>query len=280
MVFNHCQVTGELSNAGQPMRRFTQTFVLAAQAPKTYYVHNDIFRYQDLGFPDDEEAELEGAESGLGDSAERDADECRGSEPEEDEQPAQVQQHGATTTVADQHAPLIPTQQQPLQQQQQQPLYYAAGPQQAVHPMIQPVINGSVHEETPLINQQPALQPQQNQYIKNEAVESEQFNQEPENDATDDQQQQGEDEPQGPTVDSSEPADSDANFSTSSGREPEVEPTSVANSSKPKTFANLFAPSFSTPLPQPAAQPPKASVSPVRVSYNILFTFTDGFVAT
>lgn len=42
------QVTGELSNAGQPMRRFTQTFVLAAQSPKKYYVHNDIFRYQDL----------------------------------------------------------------------------------------------------------------------------------------------------------------------------------------------------------------------------------------
>lgn len=42
------QVTGELSNDGQPMRRFTQTFVLAAQAPKKYYVHNDIFRYQDL----------------------------------------------------------------------------------------------------------------------------------------------------------------------------------------------------------------------------------------
>ncbi|KAL1122105.1 hypothetical protein AAG570_003511 [Ranatra chinensis] len=40
------QVTGELSNGGQPMRRFTQTFVLAAQSPKKYYVHNDIFRYQ------------------------------------------------------------------------------------------------------------------------------------------------------------------------------------------------------------------------------------------
>lgn len=42
------QVTGELSNDGQPMRRFTQTFVLAAQTPKKYYVHNDIFRYQDV----------------------------------------------------------------------------------------------------------------------------------------------------------------------------------------------------------------------------------------
>lgn len=40
------QVTGELSNDGAPMRRFTQTFVLAAQSPKKYYVHNDIFRYQ------------------------------------------------------------------------------------------------------------------------------------------------------------------------------------------------------------------------------------------
>lgn len=48
------QVTGELSNSGQPMRRFTQTFVLAAQSPRKYYVHNDIFRYQDMIFSDEE----------------------------------------------------------------------------------------------------------------------------------------------------------------------------------------------------------------------------------
>lgn len=42
------QVSGELSNDGHPMRRFTQTFVLACQSPKKYYVHNDIFRYQDM----------------------------------------------------------------------------------------------------------------------------------------------------------------------------------------------------------------------------------------
>lgn len=48
------QVTGELSNAGQPMRRFTQTFVLAAQSPKKFYVHNDIFRYQDEIISDEE----------------------------------------------------------------------------------------------------------------------------------------------------------------------------------------------------------------------------------
>lgn len=46
------QVTGELSNNGMPMRRFMQTFVLAPQSPKNYYVHNDIFRYQDWVFGD------------------------------------------------------------------------------------------------------------------------------------------------------------------------------------------------------------------------------------
>lgn len=46
------QVTGELSNNGEPMRRFMQTFVLVSQSPKKYYVHNDIFRYQDEVFSD------------------------------------------------------------------------------------------------------------------------------------------------------------------------------------------------------------------------------------
>ena len=41
------QVSGELSNNGEPMRRFMQTFMLAPQSTKKYYVHNDIFRYQD-----------------------------------------------------------------------------------------------------------------------------------------------------------------------------------------------------------------------------------------
>ncbi|XP_026330432.1 ras GTPase-activating protein-binding protein 2 [Hyposmocoma kahamanoa] len=61
------QVTGELSNGGAPMRRFTQTFVLAAQSPKKYYVHNDIFRYQDIVFSDEE-----GDGSGRSDAEEED----------------------------------------------------------------------------------------------------------------------------------------------------------------------------------------------------------------
>jgi Ras GTPase-activating protein-binding protein 1 len=49
------QVTGELSNAGQPMRKFLQTFVLAPQSSTKYYAKNDIFRYQDEIFLDDDE---------------------------------------------------------------------------------------------------------------------------------------------------------------------------------------------------------------------------------
>ncbi|XP_076065750.1 ras GTPase-activating protein-binding protein 2 isoform X2 [Oratosquilla oratoria] len=56
------QVTGELSNNGMPMRRFMQTFVLAPQTPKKYYVHNDIFRYQDEVFIDEEGGEEGGSE--------------------------------------------------------------------------------------------------------------------------------------------------------------------------------------------------------------------------
>ncbi|XP_061690057.1 ras GTPase-activating protein-binding protein 1 isoform X2 [Syngnathoides biaculeatus] len=62
------QVMGELSNNMQPMRKFMQTFVLAPEGtvPNKFYVHNDVFRYQDEVFADsdseppeesDEEAE-------------------------------------------------------------------------------------------------------------------------------------------------------------------------------------------------------------------------------
>lgn len=53
------QVTGELSNNGEPMRRFMQTFVLAPQSAKKFYVHNDIFRYQDEVYQDNSDSESE-----------------------------------------------------------------------------------------------------------------------------------------------------------------------------------------------------------------------------
>lgn len=53
------QVIGELSNNGQPMRRFFQTFILSPRSPTHYYVRNDIFRYQDEVFVDDDEGYTE-----------------------------------------------------------------------------------------------------------------------------------------------------------------------------------------------------------------------------
>ncbi|KAL9696347.1 hypothetical protein quinque_015632 [Culex quinquefasciatus] len=115
------QVTGELSNDGQPMRRFTQTFVLAAQSAKKYYVHNDIFRYQDV-YSDDEI-----------DENDRSGGEDEGDVVENHAIVEQQQQVVAQVAVAP--AAVAPTlgglptapQQQPQQQQQQQPLYYPPG---------------------------------------------------------------------------------------------------------------------------------------------------------
>ncbi|MBN3307921.1 ras GTPase-activating protein-binding protein 1 isoform X2 [Amia ocellicauda] len=65
------QVMGELSNNMQPMRRFMQTFVLAPEGTvaNKFYVHNDIFRYQDEVFgdsdtepPEESEEEVEETE--------------------------------------------------------------------------------------------------------------------------------------------------------------------------------------------------------------------------
>lgn len=60
------QVSGELSNDNGPMRRFMQTFVLVEQEPRKYYVHNDIFRYQDEVFENDgqESNEIHSVEAG------------------------------------------------------------------------------------------------------------------------------------------------------------------------------------------------------------------------
>ena len=56
-------MSGELSNNGEPMRRFFQTFVLAPRSPTNYYVRNDIFRYQDEVFVDEEDCtEMEKAD--------------------------------------------------------------------------------------------------------------------------------------------------------------------------------------------------------------------------
>ncbi|CAG5075912.1 Similar to G3BP2: Ras GTPase-activating protein-binding protein 2 (Pongo abelii) [Cotesia congregata] len=143
------QVTGEFSNAGEPMRRFTQTFVLAARAPKTYYVLNDIFRYQDLGFPD-EEVELETEPSN--DIPERPETEEGRSEVDEDDQgqgqaPVQVEHH-----IAQQAAQQpLPPQAQPVIPPQQ--MYYPPTSNQMI------VVNGTIHDPEAMMNQQPPMMP-------------------------------------------------------------------------------------------------------------------------
>lgn len=86
------QVTGELSNNGEPMRRFMQTFVLAPQTPKKFYVHNDIFRYQDEVYQDnsDDEANVE--------------EQVAHQQPEHEHH--QVETQSASTTTTTSHVPL------------------------------------------------------------------------------------------------------------------------------------------------------------------------------
>ncbi|KAL0105575.1 hypothetical protein PUN28_015807 [Cardiocondyla obscurior] len=260
------QVSGELSNAGQPMRRFTQTFVLAVQAPKTYYVHNDIFRYQDLIFPDEDEADVSGGDSG--ESGEREVEEIGRSEPEEDEHQTQTQQLSAATQAAEQQAqpPLIATQQPPLQQQQ--PIYYAAP--QHVHPVMQ-VLNGTVHEE--VINQQAPQQQQQQQppppppaqqhpYIAEPTTQS-QFVQEGELSNGEQQQQQSENEPQAQAEERNEQPETETFPASVQETESEHQMSSTTiNSSGPKTYATSVK-SFSSAITGATSpQAPKLSMSP------------------
>uniref|UniRef100_A0A8D0KFZ3 Ras GTPase-activating protein-binding protein 2 n=1 Tax=Salvator merianae TaxID=96440 RepID=A0A8D0KFZ3_SALMN len=87
------QVMGELTNNGQPMRKFMQTFVLAPEGsvPNKFYVHNDIFRYEDEVFGDSE-AELD-------EESEDDVEE----EHEERQPSPEPAQENASSTYYDNH---------------------------------------------------------------------------------------------------------------------------------------------------------------------------------
>ncbi|XP_059919198.1 ras GTPase-activating protein-binding protein 1 [Gadus macrocephalus] len=67
------QVMGELSNNMQPMRKFMQTFVLAPEGtvPNKFYVHNDVFRYQDEVFGDSDSEPPEESEDEVEELEER-----------------------------------------------------------------------------------------------------------------------------------------------------------------------------------------------------------------
>jgi hypothetical protein len=156
------QVTGELSNSGQPMRRFTQTFVLAAQSPKKYYVHNDIFRYQDMIFSD-EEVEQDSGRSEAEEDAEPEHSPSTDAIPTQQLVPQQTMAYynNANTAINNAAAGAVPPQQhpQPQPQQQQQPPQLTTAtltPHQqiAAPPTVLPaphvtaaVVNGTAHPE-------------------------------------------------------------------------------------------------------------------------------------
>ncbi|XP_055615733.1 ras GTPase-activating protein-binding protein 1 isoform X2 [Toxorhynchites rutilus septentrionalis] len=156
------QVTGELSNDGQPMRRFTQTFVLAAQSPKKYYVHNDIFRYQDV-YSDDEIDENERS------GGEDEGDVDNNLVVDNQNIPANVAPVVVAPTIGLQQQPQQQQQQQPPQQQQQQPqpqpqpqqqLYYPPGVMSAAPAGIIPSYGQQQQAQQPQ-QQQQQQQPQQ-----------------------------------------------------------------------------------------------------------------------
>jgi hypothetical protein len=125
------QVFGELSNDGHQMRRFTQTFVLACQSPKKYYVHNDIFRYHDI-YCEEEDQQREEHE---GDSAANSTDGSTNAGPN-----MMVPQNvfyaapPANVIAVNANPALVPTG------------YPAAAPVVATS-VPPPVVNGIMHEE-------------------------------------------------------------------------------------------------------------------------------------
>jgi hypothetical protein len=121
------QVTGELSNAGQPMRRFTQTFVLAAQSPKKYYVHNDIFRYQDE-IISDEEGEAENRSEPEDDASQE--RQVLGDVQQINQAP--IPYYNPTTTPMQPNMPPVPHHQPPPH---------------VMAPQAVPTVNGAVHPD-------------------------------------------------------------------------------------------------------------------------------------
>ncbi|XP_067413086.1 ras GTPase-activating protein-binding protein 2 isoform X2 [Emydura macquarii macquarii] len=104
------QVMGELSNNGQPMRKFMQTFVLAPEGsvPNKFYVHNDIFRYEDEVFGDSE-AELD----------EESEEEVEEEQEERQPSPEQVQEN-TSSTYYDSH-PVTNGMEEPLEESSHEP---------------------------------------------------------------------------------------------------------------------------------------------------------------
>lgn len=129
---------------------------------------------------------------------------------------------------------------------------------------MQPVaINGSVHDESSLINQQQHA----HTYISEPATQ-EQFVQEPDPEVVS-EQQQAEEEAQIPVEESQEQPEVESEQHSISEPQPDVQaPTPTANNSGPKTYATLVK-SFANATGATSPQAPKPSVSPVSLIYAL-----------
>jgi hypothetical protein len=256
------QVTGELSNAGQPMRRFTQTFVLAAQSPKKYYVHNDIFRYQDE-IISDEEGEAENRSEPEDDASQE--RQVLGDVQQINQAP--IPYYNPTTTPMQPNMPPVPHHQPPPHVMAPQAVPTVNG---AVHPDDISVLPGPVPHVSatqgqvlpaPITNIQPTnmVQPlnptapiEENQQIEPVVEEQPEISY---NDTT---------EPEADTQDlSAEPGMGEEVFETGDTKTV----VAVMTSNEPKTYANLLKSGNNVPFSSPPlatsvqAQPPR-SVSP------------------
>ena len=126
-------------------------------------------------------------------------------------------------------------------------------------------INGSVHDDTPLMAQQPQQPPQapQSHSFVSEQTPPEQFNQETENDNSGEQPEQTKEDSQPVSEEAHEQQEGD-NFSVSS---PETSQghtltTATSTNNRIKTYANLVKSSPSSTGMGPQTQ--KLSMSPVR----------------
>lgn len=137
-------------------------------------------------------------------------------------------------------------------------------------------INGSVHEDTPLMPQQPPqTQPQptqQHSYI--EPTTQEQFSQENEIDSSNDQVQQPKEELQAANEESSDQQEG-SSFSTSHSETSQTMTTATNINSGPKTYANLVKSSPSSAANVVSPQSQKMSASPVI--FESFWTLKDEF---
>ncbi|KAK9694936.1 RNA recognition motif [Popillia japonica] len=137
------QVDAQATLGNGPMRRFTQTFVLAAQSPKKYYVHNDIFRYQDE-IISEEDCEPE-SRSDVEDEISQERPEISQERPTLGDMPP-INQQPEPPYYSPNAAPI-----QGTMPQVPPPHHHAQPPQHVLPPQPQPVpvptVNGAIHPD-------------------------------------------------------------------------------------------------------------------------------------